>query len=114
MSFRILIGIYCHNIPTHTPQEWVPRGHRGRQNRQHSKNGRKVDKPQKRSSHSAPYKPMESGPGNTFLAQKFWKAANGGGRDGWVTGGGGSPSGGGGLFPVKKFDVDKGGGGGLM
>ena len=20
MSFRILVGIYCHNIPTHTPQ----------------------------------------------------------------------------------------------
>ena len=42
------------------------------------------------------------------------KAANSGERDGWVTGGGGSPSRAGGLFPVKKFDVDKGEGRGLM
>ena len=37
--------------------EWVPQGHRGCQNRQHSKNGRKMHKLPLRSPHSAPYKP---------------------------------------------------------
>ena len=51
------------------PSEWVPRGHRCRQNRQHSKNGRKVHELHKCSSHSAQTNPMESGPGNTFSAK---------------------------------------------
>ena len=54
-SFRILVGMYYHKNPSHSnPSEWVPQGHRGRQNRQHTKNGWKVHK--LRSSHSAPYK----------------------------------------------------------
>ena len=38
MSLRVLVGIYCHNPHSH-PSEWAARGQRGRQNRQHSKNG---------------------------------------------------------------------------
>ena len=43
--------------PHSHPSEWVARGHRGRQNRQHSKIGRKVHKLHQCSSHSPPYKP---------------------------------------------------------
>ena len=39
-SFRMLVGIYRHNIPTHTPQSGL-HGVMRSPNRQNSKNGRK-------------------------------------------------------------------------
>ena len=54
------------------PSEWVPRGHQGRQNRQHSKNRRKVHK-HERSSQSAPYKPHGVGTRKHFFGSKSKK-----------------------------------------
>ena len=57
---------------SHT-SEWVARGHRGGKNRQHSKNGLKVHKLHKRSSHSAPYKPHGVGTRKHFFGSKSKK-----------------------------------------
>ena len=56
-KFSKLIFLILSQHPNSHPSEWVPRGHRGCQNRKHSKNGRKVHKLHERSSHSAPHKP---------------------------------------------------------
>ena len=56
--------------PHSHPSEWVPRGHRGRPNRQHSKNGWKVHQ---RSSHSVPYKPHGVGTRKHFFGSKSKK-----------------------------------------
>ena len=70
MSFRILVGIYCHNIPTCTPQS---RYHRVTEVNEHSKNGQKVHELHKRSSHSAPYKPYGVGTRKNFFGSKSKK-----------------------------------------
>ena len=59
--------------PHSHPLEWVPRGHRGCQNRQHSKNGQKMRKLHERSSHSAPYKPYGVGTRKHFFGSKSKK-----------------------------------------
>ena len=68
MSFRILVSIYCHNIPTHTLESgW----HGVTEVAKTAKIAKMVERCInciERLSHSAPYK-MESGPGNTFSAQ---------------------------------------------
>ena len=59
--------------PHSHPLEWVPQGHRDRQNRQHSKNGQKVHILHKRSSQSAPYKPHRVGTRKHFFGSKSKK-----------------------------------------
>ena len=69
MSFRILVGIYCHNIPTHTPQSgyhWVT------EVANTANMAKMVEKyincigARPTPPHTSP---MELGPGNTFSAQ---------------------------------------------
>ena len=67
-SFRILVGIYCHNIPTCTPQS---RYHGVTEVDEHSKNSWKVHK--LHSSHSAPYKPHRVGTRKNFFGSKSKK-----------------------------------------
>ena len=69
MSFRILVGIYCHNIPTRTPQS----GYHGVTGSAKTANiAKMVEKcincisARPTSPHT---NPIESGPGNTFSAQ---------------------------------------------
>ena len=59
--------------PHSHPSDSVPRGHRGRQNRQHSTNGWKVHKVPKRSFHSTPYKPHGVGTWKHFFGSKSKK-----------------------------------------
>ena len=59
--------------PHSHPSEWVARGHRGPQNRQHSKNGEKMHKLHQRSSHSAPYKPHGVGTRKHFFGSESKK-----------------------------------------
>ena len=68
-SFRILVGIYCHKIPTHTPQS----GYHGVTEVAKTANIPKMaekcincDSARPTPPHT---NPMESGPGNTFSAQ---------------------------------------------
>ena len=69
MSFRILVGIYCHNIPTHTPQS----GYHGVTDVAETADIAKMAKKCINciNAHPTPphTNPMESGPGNTFSAQ---------------------------------------------
>ena len=69
MSFRILVGIYCHNIPTHTPQS----GYHGVTEVAKTPNIAKMAEKCIKciSARSTPphTNPMESGPGNSFSAQ---------------------------------------------
>ena len=68
-SFRILVGIYCHNIPTHTP--WS--GYHGVTEVAKPANIPKMAEKCIDYNSARPTPPhtnsMESGPGNTFLAQ---------------------------------------------
>ena len=69
MSFRILVGIHCHNIPTHTPQS----GYQGVTDVAKTANIPKMAEKciNCKSARPTPphINPMESGPGNTFSAQ---------------------------------------------
>ena len=69
MSFRILVGIYCYNIPTHTPQS----GYHGVTEVAKTANIAKMAEKcinRIRARPTPPHaNPMESGPGNTFSAQ---------------------------------------------
>ena len=68
-SFRILVGIYCHNIPTHTPQS----GYHGVTEVAKTANIPKMAKKCINCISTRPTpphtNPMELGPGNTFSAQ---------------------------------------------
>ena len=74
MSFRILVGIYCHNIPTYTPQSGVT---------EVAKAGNIAKMAEKcinciSARPTVPHtKAMESGPGNTFSAQNRKKPKGG-------------------------------------
>ena len=67
MSFRILVGMYCHNIPTHIPQS----GYHGVTEVAKTANIPKMaEKCISCARPTSPHtNPMESGPGNTFSAQ---------------------------------------------
>ena len=69
MSFRILVCIYCHNIPTHTPQS----GYQGVTEVAKTANIAKMAGKGINSISARPTpphtNPMDSGPGNTFSAQ---------------------------------------------
>ena len=69
MSFRILVGIYCHNSPTHNPHN----GYHGVTEVAKTANIAKMAEKciNCRSARPTPphTNPMESGPGNTCLAQ---------------------------------------------
>ena len=69
MSFCVLVGIYCHNIPTHTPQS----GYHGVTGSAETANIAKMAKKWinciSARPTSLPTNHMESGPGNTFSAQ---------------------------------------------
>ena len=69
MSFRILVGIYCHNIPTHTPQS----GYHGVTEVTKTDNIAKMAEKGMNCISARPTpphtNPMESGPGNTFSGQ---------------------------------------------
>ena len=72
-SFRILVGIYCHNLPTRTPQS----GYHGVTEVAKTANiaktaGKCINCTSARPSPPHTY-PMESGPGNTFSAQNRQK-----------------------------------------
>ena len=69
MSFRILVGIYCHNIPTHTPHSRY-HGVTEVAKTPNIKNGSKVHKLHERSSHSAPCKPDGVGTRKHFFGSK--------------------------------------------
>ena len=66
MSFRILVGIYCHNIPTHTPQS----GYHGVTEAAQTANIAKMAEKCINCNSARPTpphtNPMELGPGNTF------------------------------------------------
>ena len=68
-SFYILVGIYCHNIPTHTPQS----GYHGVTEVAKTANIPKMAEKGMNCISARPTpphtNPMESGPGNTFSAQ---------------------------------------------
>ena len=68
-SFRIIVGIYCHNIPTHTPQS----GYHGVTEVAKTANIPKMAKECINSMSDGPTpphtNPMESRHGNTFSAQ---------------------------------------------
>ena len=68
-SFRILVGIYCHNIPTRTPQS----GYHGVTEVAKTTNIAKMAEECINCISARPTpphtNPMESGPGNTFSAQ---------------------------------------------
>ena len=68
-SFRILVGIYCHKIPTHTPQS----GYHGVTDVAKTANKAKMAEKCKNCNSARPTPPhtnrIESGPGNTFSAQ---------------------------------------------
>ena len=68
-SFRILVGIYYHNIPTHTPQS----GYHGVTEVAKTANIAKMAEKCINCMSTRPTpphtKPMESGPGNSFSAQ---------------------------------------------
>ena len=69
MSFRILVGIYCHNSPTHTPLS----GFHGVTEIAKPANIAKMDEKCINCMSARPTpphtNPMELGPGNTFSAQ---------------------------------------------
>ena len=69
MSFRILVGIYCHNIPTHTPQSAY---HRVTEVAKTANIAKMAEKCINCTS-ACPTPPhtnsIESGPGNTFSAE---------------------------------------------
>ena len=69
MSFRILVGIYCHNIPTRTPQS----GYHGLTEVAKTANITKMAEKCINCISARPTpphtNPMESGPGNTLSAQ---------------------------------------------
>ena len=68
-SFRILVGKYCHNIPTHTPQS----GHHGVAEVAKTANIAKTVEKCINCISARPtpphINPMESGPGNNFSGQ---------------------------------------------
>ena len=68
-SFRILVGIYCHNIPTHTPRS----GYHGVTEVAKTANITKMAEKWISCISARPTpphtNPMESGPGNIFSAQ---------------------------------------------
>ena len=68
-SFRILVGIYCHNIPTHTPHSGYHRVTEVAKTANIAKIAEKCINCI--SARPTPHhtNPIESGPGNTFLAQ---------------------------------------------
>ena len=73
MSFRILVGIYCHNIPIHTPQSGYHGVTEVAKTANIAKMVWKVHKPHQRSSHSAPYKPHGVGTRKHFFGSKSKK-----------------------------------------
>ena len=77
MSFRILVGIYCHNIPTHNPQS----GYHGVTEVSKTANIAKMAEKCINCISARPTlphtNPMESGPGNTFSAQNQKKKGGG-------------------------------------
>ena len=67
MSFRILVRIYCHNIPTHIPQRWY---HGVTEVAKTANIAKMAEKCINCARPTPPHtNPMESGPGNTFSAQ---------------------------------------------
>ena len=68
-SFRILVGIYCHNIPTHTPQS----GYHGVTEVAKTTNIAKMAEKCMNSPHSTPYKPHEVGTRKHFFGSKSKK-----------------------------------------
>ena len=73
MSSRILVGIYCHNIPTRTPQSGYHRVTEVAKTANIAKMAEKVHKLHERSSHSAPYKPHRVGTRKHFFRSKSKK-----------------------------------------
>ena len=77
-SFRILVGIHCHNIPTHTPQS----GYHGVTKVAKTANIAKMAEKCKNCISACPTpphtNPIESEPGNTFSAQNRKKPKDSG------------------------------------
>ena len=69
MSFRILVGIYCHNIPTHTPQSGYHRVTEVAKTPNIPKKAKKCINSISARPTPPHTNPMESGPGNSFSAQ---------------------------------------------
>ena len=69
MSFRILVGIYCHNIPTHTPQSGYHRVTEVAKTANTAKMAGKFINCMSTRPTLPHTNPMESGPGITFSAQ---------------------------------------------
>ena len=69
MPFRILVGIYCHNVPIHTPQS----GYHGTTEVAKTANIAKMAEKSMNCTSACPTlphtNPMELRPGNTFSAQ---------------------------------------------
>ena len=72
-SFCILVGIYCHNIPTHTPQSGYHRVNEVAKTANIPQMAEKCINCIKRSSHSAPYKPHGVGTQKHFFGSKLKK-----------------------------------------
>ena len=68
-SFRILVGIYCHNIPTHTPQSGYIGVNEVAKTAKIPKMAEKCINCISARPTPPHTNPMESGPGNTFSAQ---------------------------------------------
>ena len=73
MSFRILVGIHCHNIPTHTPQSGYHGVPEVAKTPNIAKMAEKVHKLHQRSSHSTPYKTHGVGTRKHFFGSKSKK-----------------------------------------
>ena len=70
---RILVGIYCHNIPTHTPQSGYHGVTKVAKTANIPKMAEKVHKLHERSSQPAPYKPHGVGTRKHFFGSKSKK-----------------------------------------
>ena len=68
-SFRSRLGIYCHNIPTHTPQSGYHRVTEVAKTANTTKMAEKCINCISARPTPPHTNPMESGPGNTFSAQ---------------------------------------------
>ena len=71
--FHILGGIYCHNIPTRTPQSGYHGVTKVAKTANIPKMAERVHKLHQRSSHSAPYKPHRVGTRKHFFGSKSKK-----------------------------------------
>ena len=69
MSFRILVGIYCHNIPTRTPRSWYHGVTEVAKSANIAKMAEKCINCTSARPTTPHTNPIESGPGNTFSAQ---------------------------------------------